>query len=115
MIHACFDVALVLMRLACITKVGARVSVRMLLEHAPYWLLQIPQLAGLGHLQKCCVPDAGYYLSPSTAYRYCLLPCLATGDWFNSMDWTGNTHKLGIGLPVSVLACSQLTLSQPVF
>jgi hypothetical protein len=24
-----------------------------------------------------------------------------TGDWYNSIDWTGETHKLGIGLPVS--------------
>eukprot|EP00967_Tisochrysis_lutea_P120069 scaffold196557_cov18-Tisochrysis_lutea.AAC.1 len=25
---------------------------------------------------------------------------VATGDWFNAIDWTCSTHKLGIGLPV---------------
>lgn len=23
-----------------------------------------------------------------------------SGDWFNGVDWSGNTHKLGVGLPV---------------
>jgi len=37
-----------------------------------------------------------------------------SGDWFNSMDWTGSTHKLGVGLPVATKNAAHWHYKRPL-